>query len=106
MRVGVDQGRTQAFQGRLGGEVVYQGDVAGMLSSPTSLTGKYLRGDLRIARAFRLDGRRAEVSINGMNLGGRHQEITDRSEQCLPAHLGSPVNPVAPMGWLSFSVEL
>jgi iron complex outermembrane receptor protein len=66
----------------------------------------YTTGDLRIARAFRLDGRRAEVSINGMNLGGRHQEITDRSEQCLPAHLGSPVNPVAAMGWLSFSVEL
>jgi iron complex outermembrane receptor protein len=66
----------------------------------------YTTGDLRIARAFRVDGRRAEVSINGMNLSGRHQEITDRSEQCLPAHLGSPVNPVAPMGWLSFSVEL
>ena len=32
--------------GRLGGEVVYQGDVAGMLASPTSLTGKYLRGEL------------------------------------------------------------
>jgi excinuclease ABC subunit A len=32
--------------GRLGGEIVYQGDVAGLLASPTSLTGKYLRGDV------------------------------------------------------------
>jgi len=31
--------------GRLGGEVVYQGSVAGMLADPHSLTGKYLRGD-------------------------------------------------------------
>ncbi len=66
----------------------------------------YTTADLRIARAFRVDGRRAEVSINGINLGGQHQEITDRSEQCLPAHRGTPVNPVATMGWLSLSVEL
>ncbi|WP_300164927.1 excinuclease ABC subunit UvrA [Solidesulfovibrio sp.] len=31
--------------GRLGGEIVYQGDVAGMLADGKSLTGKYLRGD-------------------------------------------------------------
>ena len=31
--------------GRLGGEIVYQGDVAGMLADKKSLTGKYLRGD-------------------------------------------------------------
>ncbi|WP_374266972.1 TonB-dependent receptor plug domain-containing protein [Zoogloea sp.] len=66
----------------------------------------YTTGDLRIARAFRLDGRRAEVAVNGINLGSRHQEITDRSEQCLPAHLGKPVNPAATMGWISFSLEL
>jgi len=66
----------------------------------------YTTGDLRIARAFRLDGRRTEVALNGVNLGGRHQEIADRSEQCLNGHLGSPVNPVSTMGWLSFAIEL
>lgn len=34
--------------GWLGGEIVYQGDVAGLMKSKTSLTAKYLRGDLRI----------------------------------------------------------
>ncbi|MBF0482087.1 MAG: excinuclease ABC subunit UvrA [Desulfovibrionaceae bacterium] len=36
--------------GLFGGEIVYQGDVAGLLASPDSLTAKYLRGDLIIAR--------------------------------------------------------
>ena len=36
--------------GRLGGEIVYQGTVAGMLAAPESLTGKYLRGDAHSPR--------------------------------------------------------
>jgi len=34
--------------GKYGGEVLYAGEVEGLLRSPGSLTGKYLRGDLRI----------------------------------------------------------
>jgi excinuclease ABC subunit A len=34
--------------GALGGEIVYTGDVPGLLAEPDSLTGKYLRGDLSI----------------------------------------------------------
>jgi excinuclease ABC subunit A len=34
--------------GRNGGELVFQGDIYEILSSSDSLTGKYLRGDLRI----------------------------------------------------------
>jgi len=34
--------------GELGGEVIYAGDIAGLLKSPKSLTGQYLRGDLNI----------------------------------------------------------
>jgi excinuclease ABC subunit A len=34
--------------GALGGELVYAGDVQGMLATEHSLTGKYLRGDLTI----------------------------------------------------------
>ena len=34
--------------GFLGGELIYSGDVKGLLAHPHSLTGKYLRGDLSI----------------------------------------------------------
>lgn len=66
----------------------------------------YTSLDLRIAKAFQLDGRRVEMAINGINLGERHQEIADRSEQCLPVHLNKPVNPASSMVWLSLGVEL
>ena len=66
----------------------------------------YTTLDLRIARAFRFEGRKAEVALNGINLGGPHQEIADRSEQCLPAHRGKPVNPASSMVWMSLSIEL
>ncbi len=36
--------------GLLGGELVYTGDVKGLLQCKTSLTGKYLRGELAISR--------------------------------------------------------
>ena len=51
-------------------------------------------------------GRKAEVALNGINLGGPHQEIADRSEQCLPANQGKPVNPASSMVWMSLSIEL
>ncbi len=34
--------------GELGGEIVYQGDLPGLIRHETSLTGKYLRGELQI----------------------------------------------------------
>ncbi|MFN7928639.1 MAG: excinuclease ABC subunit UvrA [Blastocatellia bacterium] len=34
--------------GELGGQVVYEGDFAGLLQHPASLTGKYLRGEMQI----------------------------------------------------------
>lgn len=66
----------------------------------------YTSLDLRVARAFRIDGRKVEMALNGINLGGRHQEIADRSEQCLPQHVDKPVNPASPMVWMSLAVEL
>ena len=39
-------------------------------------------------------------------VGSLHQEITDRSEQCLPAHQGTPVNPASSMAWVSLAIEL
>ena len=58
------------------------------------------------ARAFRLDGRKVEAALNGINLGSNHQEIADRSEQCLQANPANPVNPASSMGWLSLAMEL
>ena len=66
----------------------------------------YTSLDVRIARAFRLDGRKIEVALNGINLGSSHQEIADRSEQCLQANPANPVNPASSMGWLSLAMEL
>lgn len=37
------------YAGELGGELVYQGDFAGLMKSETSLTAKYLRGDSSIS---------------------------------------------------------
>lgn len=83
-----------------------QGGGYGYVFGCDYATRDYTTADLRIARGFHVDGHKAEIALNGINLGARHQEIPDRSEQCLPTHLGSPVNPVAPMGWLSFLLEL
>ena len=80
--------------------------AAGYVPGCDTTSRAYTALDLRIARAFRLEGRRAEVAVNGINLGGRHQEIADRSEQCLPTHRGTPVNPVSSMVWTSLSIEL
>lgn len=66
----------------------------------------YASLDMRIARAFRLDGRKVEAALNGINLGSNHQEIADRSEQCLQANPANPVNPASSMGWLSLAMEL
>jgi len=35
--------------GEHGGKVIYQGDLAGLVASPASLTGRYLRGELEIS---------------------------------------------------------
>ena len=64
----------------------------------------YTTLDLRIARNFQLEGRKAEVALNANNVGKGHQEIADRSEQFL--HSGGAVNPVTPMVWMSFFIEL
>ena len=80
--------------------------AAGYVPGCDTTSHAYTTLDLRIARAFRLEGRRAEVAINGINLGSRHQEIPDRSEQCLAAHRGTPVNPASSMVWTSLSIEL
>lgn len=61
----------------------------------------YTTADLRLARRFRIDDQSLEVALVGTNLGGRHQEIADRSEQFLRGNI--PANETSPMVWLGVS---
>jgi iron complex outermembrane receptor protein len=63
----------------------------------------YTTLDARLARTLRLDGTLMEIAITATNLGGRHQEIADRSEQFL--HGSDPVNRTSRMVWLSITVQ-
>lgn len=63
----------------------------------------YTTVDLRLARSFRLDHHTVDVALVGTNLGGRHQEIADRSEQAM--HGNTPVNETSPMVWLNLAVQ-
>ncbi len=65
----------------------------------------YTSFDARIAWAQRLaSGRRIEYSLNGINLGDRHQEIADRSQQSL--YGSEPANLVSPLVYLAVSLSL
>lgn len=62
----------------------------------------YTTYDFSIRRRLRLAEQDVVVALSGINLGGRHQEIPDRSEQSL--HPDSPVNPVSKMFFLSVTI--
>jgi excinuclease ABC subunit A len=53
--------------GAFGGEVIYSGDIAGLLKSPKSLTGQYLRGELNIKMPSQ---RRETIQTNFLKLTG------------------------------------
>ncbi|MDD5329233.1 MAG: TonB-dependent receptor [Sulfuricella sp.] len=63
----------------------------------------YTTLDARLARTFRVGDVPLEVALTATNLGGRHQEIADRSEQSL--HGTDPVNQTSPMAWLTFTLQ-
>ena len=62
----------------------------------------YTTYDFSIRRRLRLAEQDVVVALSGINLGGGHQEIPDRSEQSL--HPDSPVNPVSKMIFLSVTI--
>lgn len=53
--------------GAFGGEIIYAGNIAGLLKSPKSLTGQYLRGELNIKLPSQ---RRETVQTNFLKLTG------------------------------------
>lgn len=63
----------------------------------------YTTIDARLARHSRFGGTPLELALVATNLGGRHQEIADRSEQFL--HGNDPVNRTSPMVWLTLSIS-
>ncbi len=63
----------------------------------------YTTYDARVGYATRLGGTPAQIALSATNLGGRHQEIADRSEQFI--HGTEPVNRTSPMVWLTLSLN-
>ena len=63
----------------------------------------YTTVDLRIARHTQIGILPLEVALTATNLGGRHQEIADRSEQVL--HPEGPANRVSRMVWLGITLS-
>ncbi|BCB25909.1 hypothetical protein SKTS_07950 [Sulfurimicrobium lacus] len=61
----------------------------------------YTTLDARLAHKVKYGGTPLEIALVGTNLGGRHQEIADRSEQFL--HGTNPVNQTSPMVWLTLT---
>jgi excinuclease ABC subunit A len=60
------------YAGELGGNLVYEGDFVGLLQDESSLTAKYLRGDVEI-----------KIPANRRQLSGKKLEITGARENNL-----------------------
>lgn len=64
----------------------------------------YTTLDARIAWQTKWQDRSVELALAGTNLGGRHQEVSDRSEQFL--HQDHPVNETSPAVALTVRIAL
>jgi iron complex outermembrane recepter protein len=64
----------------------------------------YTAADVNLVYWTAWDKHRLQWMLSALNIGPRHQEIPDRSEQAL--HPDSPVNPVDRMVYLTLSLDL
>ncbi|MDO6386187.1 TonB-dependent receptor [Uliginosibacterium sp. 31-12] len=76
----------------------------GMVPIYSYVAKAYNTFDARIAYATRIGGRKYEFSLNAINIGERHQEVADRSQQSLQGQC--PANRVSAVGYLGLAVEL
>lgn len=76
---------------------------SGFVPKSQYVSAAYTTLDARLARTLKLGGTPLEIALVGTNLGGRHQEIADRSEQFL--HGLDPVNRTSPMVWLTLTLN-
>lgn len=75
----------------------------GFVPASQYVSRPYTTLDARLARSMTIAGTPVVASLTATNLGGRHQEIADRSEQFL--HGTTPVNQTSPMVWLALSIN-
>lgn len=77
----------------------------GMVPIYSYVAPAYTSFDLRIAWYQHLSAaRRVEYSLNAINLGERHQEIADRSQQSIRG--SDPANPVSSMVYFAIALKL
>jgi len=74
--------------GWLGGEIVYQGDVPGLLADAGSLTARYLRGDMRIEQPDARRPARGMVSLKGVTTNNLRGLDVDFPLGCLTCVTG------------------
>jgi excinuclease ABC subunit A len=67
--------------GELGGQVVYQGDYDGLLAHATSLTGRYLRGEMQIKSP---NGQRVTAAKKHIELKGLRQNNLKNIDVTIP----------------------
>ncbi len=67
--------------GELGGQVVYEGDYNGLLTNATSLTGRYLRGEMQIKAP---NGHRAVVTKKQIEVKGLRQNNLKNIDVTIP----------------------
>jgi iron complex outermembrane receptor protein len=74
----------------------------GFVSQYSYQAPAYTSYDFSVRRRWRIGPQDVVIALSGINLGGGHQEIADRSEQKL--HPEGPANPVSRMVFLSITV--
>ncbi len=74
--------------GWLGGEIVYQGDVPGLLADAKSLTARYLRGDMRIEQPEARRPARGVVALKGVTTNNLRGLDVDFPLGCLTCVTG------------------